>query len=103
MAWLCRVKAIPDGGQSSFRHGAKQGTAACHKWVMGYDSTITADPGGAAENCEAWLSVLFRAEGTVATGADTVPVWRSGARAGWRPRGMATVSMFYTVTRGTAI
>ena len=103
MAWLCRVKAIPDVGPSSFRHGARQGTAACRKWMMGYVSAITADPGSAAEQCEAWLSLLSRAEGTVATGANTVPVWRGGACAGWQPRGIATVSIFYTVTRGTAI
>ena len=52
MAWLCRVKAISDGGQSSFRHGARHGS------VPQVDDGIclhhTADPGGAVEQCEAW-------------------------------------------------
>ena len=44
------------------------------------------------------MDVLSNAEGTVATSADTVWAWRSGARVGRRPRGMATVALFYTVT-----
>ena len=46
---------------------------------------------------------LSWAEGTVATSADTVTVWHSGACVVRQPRGMATVAVSYTVTRGTAI
>ena len=47
--------------------------------------------------------VLSEAEGTEATSADTVSARRSGARVGRRPRGMATVAMFYTVSLGFPI
>ena len=47
--------------------------------------------------------VLSEAEGTVATGADTVSARRSGVRVGRRPRSMAAVAMFYAVTLGFAI
>ena len=49
------------------------------------------------------VGVLSDTEGTVATSAATVWVWRSGARVGRRPRSMATVAMFYTVTLGFPI
>ena len=90
VAWQCWVKVIPDGGPSSFRHGAKQGTAACRARMTGYVSAISADPGGAV--VLGVLRALSRAEGTVATSADTVTAWRNGACVGRQPREIGRAS-----------
>ena len=85
LAWLCRVKAIPDGGQGIFLvpSDTEQSTAACRKWMMGYVSTIPLTRVARLSSARHGVSVLSSAEGTVATRADTVSVWHSGAYDGW--------------------
>ena len=84
-----------------FRHGAR------HGGVPQVDDGIclhhTADQGGTGSSARRGVSGLSRAEETVATRADTVSAWRNRAYIGWRPGGMATVAVSFTVTRGTAI
>ena len=108
LTWLCRIRGrllISEDGQGTclVPSDMEQDMAAYSKWTTRCVSTLPLTRAVRWNSAGRDEIVLSEPEGTVATRADTVSAWRIGVCVGWRPGGMATVAVFYTVTRGTAI